>query len=197
MVLVVDDQGLNAYAAGALPRPKVASYTPRTHTRSRLDSLCAACLFTALLLPVGVSAQDVRVSHVDCGAPVRLVARQVPLSIVLKRLAESLGFELVYQSQSDPLVTTDERLAATDLVRQLAHDMNFSIEQAFDPSCLQNRRVAKLSVLPGTSEKSHSVTAARPPWQTPEMERVARQTTADYLRSHGLEDQSIEDLAVR
>jgi hypothetical protein len=195
-VLAVDDQGLKAYAAGPCCWPRgddalaaQVSWAPR---------LCAACLFAAtLLLPVRASAHDVRVSNFDCGAPVRLVARQVPLSIVLKRLAESLGFELVYQSQSDPLVTIDERLSATDLVRRLANEMNFSIEQAVDSRCPQNKRVAKLSVLPGTREKSHSVATARSAWQTPEMERVARQTTADYLRSHGLADQSIEDLAVR
>jgi hypothetical protein len=195
-VLVVDDQGLEAYAAGPCCRPRSDDALAAQVSRDR--RLFAACLFAAtLLLPVGASAHDVRVSNVDCGGPVRLVARQVPLSIVLKRLAESLGFELVYQSQNDPLVTIDERLAATDLVRRLAHDMNFSVEQAFDPRCLQNRRVAKFSVLPGTNENSRSVAAARPPWQTPEMERIARQTTADYLRSHGLADQSIEDLAVR
>src|SRR5438105_2542850 len=180
----MDDQGFEAYAAGSCRRPRGDDALAAQVSRER--RLFAVCVFAAaFLLPVGVSAQDVRVSHVDCGAPVRLVARQVPLSIVLKRLAGSLGFELVYQSPSDPLVTIDERLAATDLVRRLGHDMNFSIEQAFDPRCLQNRRVAKFSVLPDASEKSRPVAAARPPWQTPEMERVARQTTTDYLRSHG------------
>ena len=156
-------------------------------------------LFAAVLVvvPVEVSAQAIlRVSRADCAEPVRLIARQAPLSSVLKRLADSLGFALIYQSQSDPLVTRDGRLAATDLVRALAHDMNFSIEETFDPSCLQSRRVTKLSVLPDTTDKSRAGVAAQPARQTPEIERIARQTMVDYLQSHGQEDQSIEDIAV-
>jgi hypothetical protein len=149
-----------------------------------------------VVVSVEVSAQEIRISRADCAEPVRIVARQAPLSRVLKRLGESLGFALIYQSQSDPLVTRDERLAATDLVRALAHDMNFSIEEAFDSSCLQGRRVAKLSVLPDTGDKSRAGVAAQPAWQTPEIERIARQTMVDYLQSHGQEDQSVEDLAV-
>jgi hypothetical protein len=142
-------------------------------------------------------AQEVRVSRADCSEPVHLVAREAPLSSVLKGLAESLGFELVYQSQRDLLVTRNERLPATDLVRDLAHDMNFSIEQTFDPRCLQGQRVAKVSVLPDIGDKRRPRAATRAAWQTPEMDRIARQQMSDYLRSHGMEDQSIEDIAVR
>ena len=142
-------------------------------------------------------AQEVRIGRADCSEPVHLVARQAPLSSVLKDLAESLGFELVYQSQRDLLVTRNERLSATDLVRDLAHEMNFSIEQTFDPRCLNSRRVAKVSVLPDTDDKARSTFALRAAWQTPEMDRIARQQMSDYLRSHGMEDQSIEDIAVR
>jgi hypothetical protein len=145
-----------------------------------------------VVVPVDVSAQEIRVSRADCAEPVRLIARQAPLSSVLKRLADSLGFALIYQSQSDPLVTRDARVAAT----ALAHDMNFSIEETFDPSCLQGRRVTKLSVLQDTTDKSRAGVAAQPARQTPEIERIARQTMADYLQSHGQEDQSIEDIAV-
>jgi len=155
-------------------------------------------LLAAVLVavPVEVSAQEIRISRADCADTVGLVARQAPLSRVLERLGESLGFVLIYQSQSDPLVTRDARLAATDLVRALAHDMNFSIEEAFDPNCLQGRRVTKLAVLPDTADKGPSGVAAHPARQTPEIERIARQTMVDYLQSHGQEDQSVEDIAV-
>jgi hypothetical protein len=75
--------------------------------------------------------------------------------------------------------------------------MNFSIEQTFDPRCLQHQRVTKVSVLPDMGDKKGPRAAARAAWQTPEMDRIARQQMSDYLRSHGMEDQSIEDIAVR
>jgi hypothetical protein len=150
-----------------------------------------------VLVPIDLSAQEIRISRADCAEPVGLVVRQAPLSRVLKRLGESLGFALIYLSQSDPLVTRNARLTATDLIRALAHDMNFSIEEAFDPSCLQGRRVTKLSVLPDTADESRAGVTAQSARQTPEIERIARQTMVDYLQSHGQEDQSVEDIAVR
>ena len=154
-------------------------------------------MIVGFALNAGALAQEVRVDRADCSQPVHLAARQAPLSSVLKELAESLGFELVYQSQRDLPVTRNERLPATDLVRGLAHDMNFSIEQTFDPRCLQRQRVTKVSVLPDTGDKKAPRAAARGAWQTPETDRIARQQMSDYLRSHGMEDQSIEDIAVR
>jgi hypothetical protein len=166
---------------------------------SRDTHLWARWVLTAgFALNVGAAlAQEVRVGRADCSEPVHLVAREAPLSSVLKRLAETLGFELVYQSQRDLLVTRNERLPVTDLVRDLAHDMNFSIEQTFDRRCLYNQRLAKISVLPDTGDNTRPSTAARALSQTPEMDRIARQQMSDYLRSHGMEDQSIEDIAVR
>ena len=154
-------------------------------------------MIVGFTLSTGALAQEVRVGRADCSDLVHLVARQAPLSSVLKELAESLGFELIYQSQRDLPVTRNERLPATDLVRDLAHDMNFSIEQTFDPRCLQRQRLTKVSVLPDTGEKKRPSTAGRAAWQTPETDRIARQQMSDYLRSHGMEDQSIEDIAVR
>lgn len=147
--------------------------------------------------PIEASAQEIRISRADCAELVGLVTRQAPLSRVLERLGKSLGFVLIYQSQSDPLVTRDAPLAATELVRVLASNMNFSIEEVSDPHCLQGRRVTKLSVLPDTADKGPSRVVAPPPLRTPEIDRIARQTMVDYLRSHGQEDQSVEDIAVR
>jgi hypothetical protein len=129
--------------------------------------------------------------------PVHLVAREAPLSLVLKRLADSLGFDVVYQSRSDPLITTDERLVATELVRRLAQNVNFSLEQARDARCAQGNRIAKVSVLLDTAGGSGTVVTARKPApQTPEMARISQQGLSDYLTSHGNPDQPLEDLAV-
>jgi hypothetical protein len=155
--------------------------------------LVAACG----LLPASSSAQDIRIARAECSQPIHLVAKDAQLSNVLKRLSESLRFAVVYQSQTDPLVTIDARLFAVDLVRRLTRDMNFSLEQADDPRCAQGRRVAKLSVLPDPDGGNRgTVASARPAWQTPEMARIARLGMSDYLRSHGMPDQPMEELAV-
>ena len=36
----------------------------------------------------------------------------------------------------------------------------------------------------------------KPAWQTPEYDRIAKQELSDYLRSHGLKDQPLEEIAV-
>jgi hypothetical protein len=128
---------------------------------------------------------------------VHLVAKDMPLSTVLTALSASLNFVVVYHSQTDPRVTIDTRSLAPDLVRKLARNMNFSLEEAADAHCAGGRRIARLSVLPDPDGGNRAVVAsARPAWQTPEMERIARLGMHDYLTSHGMADQPMEELAV-
>ena len=159
---------------------------------------CVSASIVALaLLPLSTRAQDIRIVRTDCRQPVHLVAKDVPLSTVLHDLSKSLHFAVVYHSQTDPLVTTDSRAFATDLVRTLAGNMNFSLEEATDPRCALGRRIARLSVLPDPAAGNRStVASARPAWQTPEMERIGRLGMSDYLRSHGMPDQPMEEVAV-
>src|SRR5689334_21151252 len=106
--------------------------------------------FCGVALALGYSighAAEIRVMSGACGEPVRLVARDVPLSLVLKRLGDSLGFTLAYQSQHDPLITRDLRATSVDLVRELASGLNYSVEQIADRRCPRGNRVAKVSVL--------------------------------------------------
>lgn len=69
------------------------------------------------------------------------------------------------------------------------------MEHVIDARCSQ-ARVSKLSILPDRPDGSPRKVAARPAWQTPEMERIAKQGLSDYLRSHGMEDKPVEELAV-
>jgi hypothetical protein len=158
-----------------------------------------ACVFVSGLALVSLSAgaQELRIVRTDCSKPVHLVARDIPLSMLLRSLSASLHFDVVYHAQSDPLVTADAKSLAPDLVRNLARDMNFSLEEATDPGCAQGRRIARLSVLPDPAGGNRgTVASARPAWQTPEMERIARLGLQDYLQSHGAANQPIEELAV-
>ena len=151
----------------------------------------------AALLPLSASAQELRVAGASCSQPVRLVAKDVPLSTVLRSLSASLHFEVVYHAKSDPLVTIEAKSLAPDLVRRLARNMNFSLEEATDARCAQGRRIAKLSVLPDPAGGNRgTVASARPAWQTPEMERIGRLGLQDYLRSHGIQNKPLEELAV-
>jgi len=145
----------------------------------------------ALALPC--AAQEIRVTGGNCGDPVHLVAREAPLSSVLERLADSARFKLAYRSDDDPLITADERLPLTELVRKLARDVNFSMEQRTDQGCA---RVAAVSVLPDATDTGRPKVAKKPAWQTPEYERIAKQGLSDYLQSHGLPDQPIEEIAI-
>jgi hypothetical protein len=167
------------------------------HVRRAMCRGAHACIAALALVPLSTGAQELRIARADCSRPVHVVAKDVPLSTVLKALSESLHFVVSYHSDTDPLVTADARAPATDLVRRLARDMNFSLEEASDPRCVQGRRIAKLSVLPDPAGGNRgTVASARPAWQTPEMERIARLGMSDYLRSHGMADQPIEELAV-
>jgi hypothetical protein len=159
---------------------------------------CASASFAALgFVALATHAQELRIASADCSQPVHLIAKDVPLSTVLKDLSLSLHFVVVYQSETDPVVTTDTRSPATDLVRTLARNMNFSLEEATDAHCADGRRIARLSVLPDPAGGNRAVVAsARPAWQTPEMERIARLGMRDYLTSHGMADQPMEELAV-
>jgi hypothetical protein len=72
-----------------------------------------------------------------------------------------------------------------------------ALEEAADAHCAEGRRSARLSVLPDPAGGNRAVVAsARLAWQTPEMERIARLGMHDYLTSHGMADQPMEELAV-
>ena len=141
-----------------------------------------------------MAAQQIRVENAACGEPIHVVARDAPLSDVLKRLGDVLRFRVEFQTQSDPRITLDERLDPSALVLRLLGEMNFSMEQVRDTRCVRAWRVAKLAILPQHGEQR--IASARPAWQTPETDRIAREGLSDYLRSHGMDDQPAEALAV-
>jgi len=150
----------------------------------------------SLVLCIDATAQPVRVENGACGQPVHLVARDAPLSDVLARLGEALHFRVAYRTQSDPRLTVDERSDADTLVRRLVRNMNYSLEQTFDPRCAKRLRIVSLDVLAERDDGLAAAAAQRPARATPEIERVAREGLSDYLRSHGMPDQPIEALAV-
>jgi hypothetical protein len=157
-----------------------------------------AALSTAMigLYSTGVPAQEIRVGRSACADPVTVVARNAPLSTVLKRLADALHFEIDYQAQSDPTVILDERANANELVLRLVRTMNFSMEQSVDARCANHRRIVRLSILADGADGQRVPAKNRSAPQAREMDRIAREGLSDYLRSHGMDDEPMEALAV-
>ena len=169
--------------------------TLRVHWWNRPRTL--AVLSMAAFLSVPAAAQDLRVASIGCAKPVHLVANDIPLSTVLHALSSSLHFDVVYKAETDPVVTIETTALAPDVVRDIARNVNFSLEEATDARCAQGRRIVKLSVLPDPAGRDHgTIASARPAWQTPEMERIGRLGLQDYLASHGMPNEPIEELAV-
>ena len=144
----------------------------------------------------GAPAQEIRVGRAACVEPVTVVARNAPLSTVLKRLADALHFEIDYRSQSDPPLILDERANANELVLRLVRTMNFSMEQSVDPRCADHRRIVRLSILPDGADGDRVPAKNRSTPQAREVDRIAREGLSDYLRSHGMDDEPMDALAV-
>ena len=157
---------------GIRPQPAIVfGFSVSTiRTRAWQSSL----LLVALALTAG--AQEVRIDRGKCGEPVHVVAHEAALSKILEGLSRSLGFELVYQSQSDPLISVDDRGSAAELLPTLARDLNFSMELSVDARCAKGHRVSKLSVLPDTAavrpaRMPPAARATAPPYQSSEANR--------------------------
>lgn len=147
----------------------------------------------AILLcpPAHVQAQQIGVVKKGCAAGVHLSVREAPLSEVLKRMADTLGFRLRYEGDTDPLVSFDATAQPGDLVTRLAGSVNVSTIQQRNPRCPARQRLVEVWVMAGNSAASASAPAPRPLAQTVReptpMEQFENQRALDWhLRVHGL-----------
>jgi len=126
----------------------------------------ARCGVLGLLacLPISVSADD-RISIVrgDCDAGVHLVARRVPMDVLLSRLAEALGFQVRFIGSSDFIVDVDVVRQAPELLVKLSPVDDIIVAQGPDPRCPGRDRVTKVWVL---SSGTKSPASSRSPSQT-------------------------------
>ena len=114
----------------------------------------ARCWFeTALILlifcatPHGEAGQ-ISVAQGDCNFGVDLTARDAKLSDVMKRLAETLKFDLHFASADDPMVNIEARNQAPKLLAGLSRTHSLLISQRSDPNCPGHYRIVKVWVLP-------------------------------------------------
>ena len=145
----------------------------------------------ALLLlsaPVAV-AEDIRITGRDCTSRVHLVARDAPVSLVLRRMAEALDFQLRYDAESDPIVSLDANLQPSDLVARLLPFGNISMTQARNPRCPHQQRILNVWILPkGTGSQPRPAVSQSKPGslvETPEQLRQVQEGLEAHSRAHG------------
>ena len=151
-----------------------------------LRSAVHAAVGAVLVLgAASVFAGDVQVSHARCAAGIHVVARDVPLSAVLKKLATVLDFQLRFDSESDPQVTLDATERAEALPARLSPSESVTVMFERDPNCSGRQRIVKVWVL-----RSGSVGAAQPSavamQQSEEQARLAKAGAEMILRAHGV-----------
>ena len=149
-------------------------------------TICGALLVVAL----GASAAEpVTIERGGCAAPIRLVARGVPLRDVLTSLSTALGFELKLVATTNSVVDVDVSRPAADLVASLSPADNIVVMQARDPACPGGSRIVKVWLLGKGSASAISTAASAPPPPRPVSEAEQRQIKeADemYRRAHGM-----------
>ena len=129
-------------------------------------------------------ADEIVISGGGCSSAVHLVAREAHLSEVLARLAQTLGFQLNFQTENDPLVNVNAVRQPVDLVTGLARSENVSIMQARNVRCPDRTRIVQVWILP----KGHGtlMSAAAPPIETDEQKRQAQAGIDMFLSAHGM-----------
>ncbi|HEY2817711.1 MAG TPA: hypothetical protein VGK44_11335 [Casimicrobiaceae bacterium] len=148
-----------------------------------------------LLAAIPARADEIRVTGGECAESVRLVARDASLSAVLKRLARSLGFQLSFESDSDPRISVDATREPIDLLRVLAPAENISLTQARNPKCPGRDRIVKVWVLPkGQKNFVRAAMAVQPPdANAAEQARRQQEGAAMILQAHGIPNPQPEE----
>ena len=149
--------------------------------------IAGAMAVTLALCSPAVQAGAIQIDGGRCSSEIRLVAREVRLSEVLTRLAETLDFQLYFRSTNDPLVTIDTVREPTDVVMQLTPSGNVSMMQSFDPKCNRGRRIRDVWVLNERITEQQQPPIAPQLSQSPEQARVEQEAVDMYYKAHGVD----------
>ena len=148
-----------------------------------------------LLAGIPARAEEIRITAGECAAAVRLVARDAPLSAVLKRLGRALGFQLSFESDSDPRITVDATREPIGLLAILAPAENLSLTQARNPRCAGQERIVKVWVLPKGQKNvvQAALTVPQPDANAAEQARRQQEGAAMILQAHGIPNPQPEE----
>jgi hypothetical protein len=140
-------------------------------------------------------SENILISPGDCNSGVHLVARGARVSDVLKRLADSLDFQLQLADSSDSTVDVDVSRQAPELVAKLSPLDNLIVTQALDPQCPGKYRIVKVWMLPKGNQALPRPPGALPiPRQLTEAEKKQiREGEEMYRRAHGMPPVGDED----
>ena len=164
-------------------------YVTRTSRHSKLMLLP---MYVALA--VGGSwafADEIRIEARRCSPEVHLVVREAHLSTVLNQLAQTLHFELHYQSAIDPLVSLDTRRQLDDLLALLVPSKSVSLSQTRIRAVPAKQRIVEARVLPKPQESKPGSTRdtaqALPAESKSDQTRLAQEGIDLVLRAHGVD----------
>jgi hypothetical protein len=114
----------------------------------------------------------------DCETAAQLRVDNMPLSEVLAPLGETLNFELMNHSDTDPIINGEFVGSTLEILNKLTADMNVIRTTQTDPNCVDQVSLARLFLLP-LGEETERIVAV------PEgMQR--------YRRAHGMDPQTGE-----
>jgi hypothetical protein len=162
--------------------------------------------FRALACSAGLSvvsaaalSQQISVDKDDCANGVHLKAKNARLSEVLKRLSQTLDFQLQYDSANDPIINADMTRRAPELVAKLAPSDNIMVTQAADPRCRGQSKIVKVWVLPTANATARTpppsparqpiVPQASQPYTPAQLDEMSRKRKAAfdaYVKEHGV-----------
>lgn len=195
---------------------RTSAQPPRERSVSRLTLpvLARTCAVLAFASPIA-SAQDLRIDPGRCDSGVRVVARQVPVSELMQRLAQTLGFELRDDARSSRMIDADLTRAPADLLPKLVPNEAMIVSYTRDERCPQRSRIAKVWLLAAKGSQASAQTpssaapaavantgsASPPHMPTPaeldEQSRRAKAASDAYFREHGTPMPGVEDDAAK
>jgi hypothetical protein len=135
---------------------------------------------------------EIRIVAGDCSPVVQLVARNALLSDVLRRLAQSLDFQLQFEGNPDSIVNMNVAMPPAELVAKLSAVDSVIVTQTRDPRCPAQNRIVKVWVLPKAKDNAGTGAATRPEVSQQqqargyeEMSRQRKEAYDAYVRIHG------------
>jgi hypothetical protein len=139
--------------------------------------LVATAVFVAVMFDGRALAEDIHITVDPCSAQTHLVAHDAHVSVILRRLAESLQFRLRFEADDDPLVSIDTHRELEDLLVHLAPTGNLVTKQTKDdPRCPDQLRIVEVWVLPTGQQLQQERHA-----------RLAQEGIDQYMRGHGVD----------
>ena len=175
-------------------QPSLQKYFLKVDLRERIWCKSALILLLFCATPHGEAGQ-ISIAQGDCNFGVDLTARDAKLSEVMKRLAETLKFDLHFASADDPIVTIEARNQAPKLLAGLSRTHSLLMSQRSDPNCPGHYRIVKVWVLANgqANVQANGQRTSSPP--TPVVKKEAPQPKEVPQLNHLVPTDRAEDLA--